>query len=544
MDTKIWGIIGGVVLLLALLSPFVLSSSKKVERIFEDAEMAYEERRYEDALERYDKALKESKKLGVKTDTIVPEFQAYIHYKIAQCEQQLGNVNVALEHYRKVIVNFPESRYVTDSYVGRGDLYFDREDYEAASEEYKRALETTQDAARREQINQKYQRALTSINPPPPPPLPPNEEEVVTPDFAALTEATSLRFKERFGEAATQYKTFASNHLPVETAVYALYWAGRCYHKAGLFQQAVDAFERLIDDYAYTPNTIEAYHGLSAVYFDWGKRDEDTSKYELVIETVEKAEQEYADSRVVLDQEVLDLMKEIKCNAKAMIEPVPPPPPEEQCVRQGREHFDRGELELAEKKARKALRINSEYEPAKQLLREIKKRYCDQGREHFDRGELELAEKKARKALRINSEYEPAKQLLREIKKRYCDQGREHFDRGELELAEKKARKALRINSEYEPAKQLLREIKKRYYDQGLEALDQNDNHTAVVKFNKVIDIDSNDRKAYFYLGVAHFNLHNCVYAEDAVNNALAIDPDYKEAHRLLEQIREKENSR
>ncbi len=444
MDRKIWGIIGGLALVVALLSPFVLGSSKKVERIFEDAEMAYEDGRYEEALERYNKALKESKKLGVKTDTIVPEFQAYIHYKIAQCEQQLGNVNVALERYREVIVNFPESRYVTDSYVGRGDIYFDHKDCEAASEEYKRALETTQDAARREQINQKYQRALVCINPLPPPPPPPNGEEIVTPDFAALIEATSLRFEKRFKEAATQYKTFASNHLPAETAIYALYWAGRCYHKAGLFQQSVDAFERLIDGYAYTPNTIEAYYGLAVVYFDWAKRDQDTSKCELVIQIIENAEQEYADSRAALDQKVFRLMRKIKHQVVEVI--------------------------------------------------------TNQGREHFDRGELELAEEKARKALRINSEYGPAIQLLRDIKKRYCDQ--------------------------------------------GLEALDQNDNHTAVVKFNKVIDIDSNDRKAYFYLGVAHFNLHNYVYAEDAVKNALAIDPDYEEAHRLLEKIREKENSR
>ena len=227
MDKKIWGVIGGIALVLALLSPFVLGSSQKIERIFEDAETSYKEERYEHALEKYNKALEESKKFGVKTDTIVPEFQAYIHYKIAQCEKQLGNANVALERYREVIVNFPESRYVTDSYVDSGDIYFDRGDYEAASEEYKRALETTEDAARREQINQKYQIALAFINPLPPPPPPPDAEEIDTPDFAALTEATYLRFKERFNEAATQYNAFASNYLPAETAIYALYWAGR-----------------------------------------------------------------------------------------------------------------------------------------------------------------------------------------------------------------------------------------------------------------------------------------------------------------------------
>ena len=374
MDKKIWGIIGGFALLLALLSPFVLSSTKKVERIFEDAETAYEERRYKDALERYNKSLEESKKFGVKTNTIVPEFQAYIHYKIAQCEKQLGNANVALERYREVIVRFPESRYVTDAHVDSGDIYFDREDYEAASEEYKRALETTEDAARREQINQRYQRTIAFINPSPPPP--PEPEEIDTPDFAALTEATSLRFKERFEEAATQYEVFSSNHLPAETAVYALYWAGRCYHKAGLFQQSVDTFKELIDNYAYTPNTIEAYNGLSVVYFDWAKRDEDTSKCQLALEIVEEAEQEYTDSRAALDQRVLSLMRDIKRQVEAyeVDRPRPPEPlPEEVATNQGREHFDRANLELAEQKAREALRINRNYPPAKQLLSDIKR---------------------------------------------------------------------------------------------------------------------------------------------------------------------------
>ena len=461
MDKKIWGVIGGIALVLALLSPFVLGSSKKVERIFEDAETSYKEQRYEDALERYNKTLEESKKFGVKTDTIVPDFQAYIHYKIAQCEQQLGNSNVALQRYTEVIENFRESRYVTDSYVGRGNIYFDRKEYDAAIEEYKRALEMTEDAGRREEINQKYQIALTIINPPPPPP--PEPEEINTPDFAALTEATSLRFEKRFEEAATQYEVFSSNHLPAETAVYALYWAGRCYHKAGLFLQSVDAFERLIDDYAYTPNTIEAYHGLTMVYFDWAKRDQDTSKCQLVIETVKKAEQKYTTSSA-LDQQVLSLMREIKRQVeedesdkqRKWKPPEPKPPPEEEVTNQGREHFDRGELELAEEKARKAL----------------------------------------------------------------C------------------------INATYQPAKELLRNIKKSYYHQGLVSLDQNDNNTAIVAFNRVIGIDSEDSNTYFYLGVAHFNLHNFVYAEDAVKNALAIDPDYEEAHRLLEAIKEKENSR
>ncbi len=454
MDKKIWGIIGGIALALALLSPLVLGSTKKVKEVFEEAETSYKEARYEDALERYNKALEESKKFGVKTDTIVPDFQAYIHYKIAQCEQQLGNSSVALQRYRAVILNFPESRYVPDSYVGRGDIYFDQTEYDAAIEEYKRALETIEDAARREQINQKYQIALAIINPLPLPP--PEPEDIDTPDFAALTEATFLRFKERFEKAATQYNAFASNYLPAETAVYALYWAGRCYHRAGLFQQSVDAFERLIDDYAYTPNTIEAYHGLAVVYFDWAKRDQDTSKCQSVIETVEKTEQEYADSRATLDQEVLNFMKEIKRNAKAMIESIPPPPPEpppeEQCVRQGREHFERGELELAEEKVRKAERMNPDYQPAKRLLKNIGEKYYTQGLALLDQNRFDSAIVKFDKVINIDPNYKEA----------HFNLGVAYFNLHNDTYAANAVNKALVIDPEYEEALRLLGAIKEK----------------------------------------------------------------------------------
>ena len=491
MDKKIWGVIGGIALVFALLSPFVLGSTKKVERIFEDAEGCYERAEYADAFKKYNKSLKESKKYGVKTEIIDQDFAVRVNYRIGRCLKELDKNNEALEYYRFVIVEFPASQYTTHSYIDSGDIYYDRNDYEAASEEYKRALETTADEEWRNQIYQKYRQALLYIQ------NPPSLELIETPDFAALTEATSLRFDRRFEEAATQYNAFASNYLPAETAVYALYWAGRCYHKADLFQQSADAFEKLIDDYAYTPNTIEAYHGLAVVYFDWAKRDQDTYRCRLVIQTIENAKQEYADSRAALDQEVLSLMETIKRQVEEyrVDNPCPPEPPSEEVVtNQGREHLDRGELELAEEKARAALHINATYPPACQLLAEIKKNYCNQGREHLDRGELELAKEKARAALRIDRTYPPANQLLRSI------QNTEHYVR-------------------------------------GLMFLDDNQYDAARDEFQEVISVNPNCKEAYFNLGVVYFNLHNYIYAEDAVNKALAIDRDYEEAQRLLNAI-------
>ena len=458
MDTKIWGIIGGIALLLALLSPFVLSSTKKVERIFEDAEELYEQGQYEVAIAKYNKVLKETKKIGVKIETIDADFIAYVNYKIARCLKLINRVDEALQRYRFIVSQFPNSQWATDSYVDSGDIYFDRKDYKAASEAYKQALDTIVDAERRKQIHQKYQQTLVLINSSKPTPT--SElthlelEEIDTSDFAALTEATSLRFEKRFEEAARQYNVFASNYLPAETAVYALYWAGRCYYEADLFSQSVDAFERLIDDYSYSPNTIEAYHGLAKSYCSWAEKEGGKSnKWPLVIRTIDAAKAKYSTRDTTLNRKFLRLIADIKRKVPDIPKPTPP---EEICVSEGRTYFEKDKLVLAEEKAKKALHINKTYQPAHRLLRDIKN---------------------------------------------------EHYAR-------------------------------------GLEFLDANQYSEAIDPFNKVISIkqykdsiDSQYKEAYFYLGVAYFNLHNYAYAENAVNEALVIDPEYEEALRLLGEI-------
>ena len=455
MDTKIWGIIGGIALVLALLSPFVLGSTEKVERIFEAAEELYEQGQYEDAIAKYNKVLKEAKKVGVKIETIDVDFIACVNYKIARCLKQLDRIDEALQHYRFITVQFPDSQYATDSYVDSGDIYFSREDYKAASEEYKQALDTTADAERREQIQQKYQQTLVLINPPKPTPIPepPLPEEIDTPNFAALTEATSLRFEEHFKEAAAQYESFANAYLPLEDAVYALYWVGHCYSLAAanenLLKKSEEAFQRLIEDYGNHPNAIEAYHGLAKVYCDWAEKEGDTSKWELVTRTIEEAKKRYSSSNAALDREFLRLMEEIMNK----VPPVPPDPLEE-IVRQGRMYLARDELQLAARKAREALRLNSTYQSAHQLLAEIKKSYYKQGLSDLDNNQYSNAIIEFKGAISIDSQYKD--------KEAYFNLGVAYFNLRNLTYAEDAALNALDIDPSYEEARRLLNTIREQ----------------------------------------------------------------------------------
>ena len=105
MNAKMWGIIGGVALVLALLSPLVLGNAKKIEQLFEDAEMLSERADYKLAITKYNQALKESKKLGAKTETIDKDFTTLVNLKIAQCYYELAEKTSDVRHYQNSLTH-------------------------------------------------------------------------------------------------------------------------------------------------------------------------------------------------------------------------------------------------------------------------------------------------------------------------------------------------------------------------------------------------------------------------------------------------------
>ena len=108
MNARIWGIIGGVALVLALLSPLVLGSAQKVERLFEAAEALSERSDYEGAIVKYKEALKESKKLGAKTERIDKDFTTLANLKIARCYYELGENSSDVRHYQSALMHIKE----------------------------------------------------------------------------------------------------------------------------------------------------------------------------------------------------------------------------------------------------------------------------------------------------------------------------------------------------------------------------------------------------------------------------------------------------
>jgi tetratricopeptide (TPR) repeat protein len=639
MNTRIWGIIGGVVLVLALLSPLVLGSAQKVERLFEAAEALSERSDYEGAIEKYKAALKESKKLGAKTERIDKDFTTLANLKIAQCYYELaenssddrhyqsalthikkveskaqvpkhqeeltylcaeilyktgdlnqadskfsrlvekfpnsrwvpkalytiGDINArqenddealrsfqklvnefphsefkekAEEHiakllppdhpdpprpdpdgqdkalldeasdskqqdkvhdayqlYTDLITQFPDSKYVTDAYVAKAEIHLEAEDYVNARANYEEAMYSTDDEEQKIEIYKKYQ--LTYLVP-----VYADETRQHSSSDELFVKARLFRKEERWLEAAEIYEQLANSDLSAEDTVEALYWAGRCYHKAALtdpnlLNKSVNAFKRFIGNYSNRMHTIEAYYYLTLVYVDWAQKSGNRSKWQPVIDTVEEANRRYTDSGEVRNRGWLSRMQELKERAIQELdnssdpEPVPDPEPI----------------------------------PGPEPLPEMV--YVDQGYIHLGRGELEEATKKARQALNIDPNYQRAHQLSSAIKETYYGRGWTFFDEEQYNRAIAEFRNAINIDSDFKEA----------HCHLGVIYIEQERYTEAIKALKEAINIDEKFKEAHFNLALAHLELGEFEDATNAANDALEIDPNYEPARMLIEFI-------
>ena len=109
MDPKLLGALGGLALAAVLLWPS--GSSHRVKKLYEEGEKLYGQAEYEGAIEKYEVALEESKKWGVKTEVIDKDFHTLAKYKIAVSYSKMNSVRAEKYHRAK------ELGYTLLSYV-------------------------------------------------------------------------------------------------------------------------------------------------------------------------------------------------------------------------------------------------------------------------------------------------------------------------------------------------------------------------------------------------------------------------------------------
>ncbi len=148
MNPRILGIIGGLALLVALLSPFMMGSSKKVEELYNSAEEMYAQEDYEGAIAKYTEALEESTKRGVKTAVIDKDFTTLANFKIAvaysRFAEKTGDANhfdTAIEYIEKVVSNATIAKHQEGLTYLWGHVLYRKEQFGLAEAKFKQLIE-------------------------------------------------------------------------------------------------------------------------------------------------------------------------------------------------------------------------------------------------------------------------------------------------------------------------------------------------------------------------------------------------------------------
>ena len=182
MKLKIVAILAGLFLVAAMLIPG--GSSVNVKNLYEEAEKAFQEKKYQEAIDKYTLALTEGEKWGADTSVIDEDFDSLAKYKIAVCYAELGKqledptmYEKSLEYipsiyqvtkvdkiregviflwghdyyelkqyeeaepkFRELLNDYPDSQFAENAYYSLGNLYYELKQYESSREAFRMIL--------------------------------------------------------------------------------------------------------------------------------------------------------------------------------------------------------------------------------------------------------------------------------------------------------------------------------------------------------------------------------------------------------------------
>ncbi len=320
MNPRILGIIGGLALLVALLSPFMMGSSKKVEQLFNSAEDLYGQADYEGAIAKYNEALEESTKRGVKTEVIDKDFPTLANFKIAvsysQLAEQSGDVNhydTAIAYIEKVaptatipkhqegltylwgqilyrteqfelaepkfmqlIENFPNSLFVENAWYAIGQLNYKLQNYEDSRNAFKSVLDGFPNSDFKD-----------------------DSQHLIAQSF--LNESNYEQAYQEFDKIATEeFKNYPD--LQAE----AMYKAAYSLNQLGRDDEAISRYTNFITQFPESQYVTAAYFDQGAIYARQKDYDNARVNYELALQNtadrVLQAEIQSAIGRTYYDQ--------------------------------------------------------------------------------------------------------------------------------------------------------------------------------------------------------------------------------------------------
>ena len=580
MNERIWGIIGGVALLLAFLSPLVLGNSKKVERFFEEAEALYERSNYENAIEKYEDALKESNKLGAKTEHIDKDFTTLVNLKIVQCYYYLAEETQDVNYYRdalghiekvsskayvaehreeltylsadilyktekfdlaeskfdQLINDFPNSHWIPKALFIVGEINYQQESREEALSAFQRLVDEFPHSEFTAKAEQYINELLSSNGPEPPEPGPPGPEPVPH-DVGMYNNAINLKQQGKVHDAYELYTNLIARFPEGEHVTDAYIGKADIHLEAENYVKARENYEEAIystDDEERRVEIYEAYHRTYLTPDPISPTPSPEPNDELftkgMLLRMEKRFSEAAETFEELTNNSLST-EDISSG----------------LYWSGRCYHDASRFKKSVDAYEKLI---ADYDDS---LYTIKAYYY-----------LALAYRDWAKALPDQSKYESVIDTVKEAKERYEDKS-DTSVRGwlsRMQELEKEARKKLTSplpdpteeeeptdkNGE-DPGPRIEPENKNvphkdEYYGRGLTFFDESQYSEAIEAFKNTINIDSEFKEAHFYLGVIYIKQKRHAEAIEAFEEAIRIDSEFKEAYYNLSLVHLERNDR
>ena len=597
MNERIWGIIGGVVLLLALLSPLVLGNSKKAERLFEEAESLYERSDYENAIEKYEAALKESNKPGSKTEHIAKDFTTVVNLKIVQCYYHLAEKTQDLNYFRDALVHienvsskvyvaehreelthlwadilyetgefdsaeskfnqlisdFPNSRWIPKALYIIGEINYQQGDRNAALSPFQRLVDEFPNSEFTAKAKQSINELLFSNDTEQPGPDQP-ETEPTSQDIVMYNDATNLKQQGKVHDAYQRYTDLITRFPESEHVTDAYVGKADIHLEAENYVKARENYEEAIystDDEERRVEIYEAYHRTYLTPDPIPPSPLPQSDDELFIKGLllrkegrflEAAEAfaEFANRSLSTEDVSSGLYWSGRCyyDAERFKESVDAynkliADYEDSSYTVKAYYY----LTLAYSTCADKDQFKSKYELVINTVDEANTKYKNNS-DSAVKGWLSRMqdfENNAREKLSIlsNSTKDEEELVTADPEDPNVHPEEENWN---SELKKK-------ANESPKPPKPEITD-KDEYYDRGLAFFDDSQYEEAITAFKNAINIDSEFKEAHFYLGVIYIKQKKHTDAIKAFEEAIRIDPNFKQAYYNLSLVHLERNDR
>ena len=594
MNARIWGIIGGVALVLALLSPLVLGSAQKVERLFEAAEVLYERSNYEGAIENYKAALKESKKFGAKTERIDKDFTTLVNLRIARCYYELGedssdvrHYQSALRHIEEVVLEaqvvkhkeeltylwaetlyktgklgqakskfswlmekFPNSRWMEKALYSIGEINYQQENYGEALNTFQKLIAEfshSEFKAKAEQGITELRRLIDNGPDPPEPPILIPEPS----DETMFKSASNLKQQDRFHEAYQLYTDLTTQFPESEYVTDAYVGKAEIHLEIKDYVNARANYEEAMYSTEDEERKIEIYKKYQLTYLIPDSTDDRRTEALRFIDATRlrkegkfleavKLYEILADSNLSVEDTAKALYWTGHCYHKATLAN---PNLFNKSVNAFKKLIGTYSSRTHTIEAYYYLTLvyadwaqtpgnGSKWQLVIDTVEEANTRYADSD-DFRDRGwlnRMQELEIVARRKL-VPPPPPPPPPPPVPIPGPLVDEGYIHLGRGELEKALKKIKLALDVDADYQRAHQLSSAIKEIYYGRGWTFFDEEHYEKAIDAFKNAINIDPKFKEAHCHLGVIYIEQQRHTEAIRVLGKATEIDPRFKEAH-------------